>query len=98
YLVIGPWDHGGTYFPAKEIQGLAIPAPAVLDMKALHRAWYAYALGRGPRPELIRDAVAEELRPRAATERVGVPGAVQGLHVEHRRRRDGETLDLLRRE
>ena len=29
YLVIGPWDHGGTQVPAAEIAGLRIPANAV---------------------------------------------------------------------
>jgi uncharacterized protein len=54
YLVIGPWDHGGTQVPGKDIEGLAIPQSAVLDMKKLHADWYDFALGRGPLPEFFR--------------------------------------------
>ena len=45
YLVIGPWDHGGTQKPTKEIEGLAIPDAAVIDMDALHADWYNWVLG-----------------------------------------------------
>jgi predicted acyl esterase len=58
YLVIGPWDHGGTQTPAAEIDGLRIPANAVLDMKKLHADWYDWALGRAPLPEFFQDRVA----------------------------------------
>jgi len=57
YLIIGPWDHGGTNHPAKEIQGLAIPAAAVLDMDKLRADWYDWTLGRGPQPTLLKDRV-----------------------------------------
>ena len=53
YLVIGPWDHGGTQTPSKVIDGLEIPANAVVDMKKLHLEWYDWALGRGPLPEFF---------------------------------------------
>lgn len=56
-LIIGPWDHLGTQHPEKIINGLAIPANAVLDMNTLHADWYDWALGRGPRPALLRDRV-----------------------------------------
>ncbi len=58
YLVIGPWDHPGTQFPQKMIEGLAIPDAAVLDMGKLHADWYDWVLGRGPRPTFLRDKVA----------------------------------------
>jgi putative CocE/NonD family hydrolase len=57
FLIIGPWDHGGTQSPTKEIEGLAIPDAAVVDMEKLHVDWYDAALGRGPRPPLLRDRV-----------------------------------------
>jgi putative CocE/NonD family hydrolase len=56
-LIIGPWNHSGTQSPAKQIEGLSIPAVAVLDMEKLHADWYDAALGRGPRPALLRDRV-----------------------------------------
>ncbi|HEY8052464.1 MAG TPA: CocE/NonD family hydrolase [Steroidobacteraceae bacterium] len=58
YLVIGPWDHGGTQEPAKDIEGLTIPEAAVLDMKRLHWEWYDWALGHGPLPPFFKDRVA----------------------------------------
>ena len=58
YLVIGPWDHGGTQKPTKEIEGLAIPDAAVVDMDALHADWYDWVLGRGPKPAFLHDRVA----------------------------------------
>jgi uncharacterized protein len=54
YLVIGPWDHGGTQVPAKEIDGLAIPENAVVDMRKLHADWYDWALGRAPLPPFFQ--------------------------------------------
>jgi uncharacterized protein len=58
YLVIGPWDHGGTQLPQREIEGLPIPETAVIDMKKLHGDWYDWALGRGALPAFFRDRVA----------------------------------------
>ena len=55
YLVIGPWDHGGTQMPSKDIDGLAIPENAVLDMKKLHADWYDWALGRAALPAFFHD-------------------------------------------
>ena len=58
YLVIGPWDHGGTQRPQKEILGVKIPDAAVLNMDGLHADWYDWVLGRGARPEFLKDKVA----------------------------------------
>jgi putative CocE/NonD family hydrolase len=58
YLVIGPWDHGGTQGPSHEIEGLTIPEAAVLDMKLLHWQWYDWALRHGPLPAFFKDRVA----------------------------------------
>lgn len=56
-LLIGPWDHFGTQHPAKTIDGLPIPANAVIDVNKLNADWYDWVLGRGPRPALLRDRV-----------------------------------------
>jgi hypothetical protein len=56
-LLIGPWDHLGTQHPDKTIDGLPIPANAVLDMNTLHADWYDWVLGRGPKPALLSDRV-----------------------------------------
>jgi uncharacterized protein len=57
YLLIGPWDHSGTQYPVKVIDGLSVPDAAVIDMEKLHADWYDAALGRGPMPTLLRDRV-----------------------------------------
>ena len=55
FLIIGPWDHLGTHHPVKDIEGLAIPQGAVLDMDKLRADWYDWVLGRGPQPALLKD-------------------------------------------
>lgn len=57
YIVIGPWDHGGTQHPQKQIDGLPIPQSAVLDMDKLHADWFDWVLKRGPLPALLHDKV-----------------------------------------
>lgn len=57
FLIIGPWDHLGTQHPAKDIEGLTIPDSAVIDMDKLRADWYDWVLGRGPRPDLLRDRI-----------------------------------------
>ena len=58
YLVIGPWDHGGTQRPTKTIMGLTIPDAAVLNMSSFQADWDDWILGRGGKPEFFRDKVA----------------------------------------
>ncbi len=58
YLVIGPWDHGGSQEPSAVIGGVAIAQAAIVDMPKLHADWYDFVLDRGPRPALLRDKVA----------------------------------------
>jgi putative CocE/NonD family hydrolase len=58
YLVIGPWDHFGTRRPKADLAGLSFGKDAVLDMEALHKAWYDHVLKGGPRPEFLKDRVA----------------------------------------
>jgi hypothetical protein len=57
YVIIGPWDHLGTQHPSKDIEGLAIPEAAVVDMDKLRADWYDWILGRGPQPALLKDRV-----------------------------------------
>ena len=58
FLVIGPWDHLGTQHPDKEIEGLAIPQAAVLDMNKLQADWHDWVLERGAKPAFLREHVA----------------------------------------
>jgi len=42
----------------KEVEGLLIPAKAVLDVNKFHADWYDWVLGRGPKPEFFHDRFA----------------------------------------
>ncbi|HET9625679.1 MAG TPA: CocE/NonD family hydrolase [Kofleriaceae bacterium] len=58
WLVIGPWDHGGTREPVAELGGVKFGPDAVVDINDLHRAWYDFVLKGGPRPAFLKDRVA----------------------------------------
>lgn len=58
YLVIGPWDHGGTRTPQRSIGGLALGPASVFDMGELEADWYDWTLRGGPRPALLEKRVA----------------------------------------
>jgi hypothetical protein len=58
FLVIGPWDHPGTRTPQAEVAGLTFGPASLLDLNALHKAWYDWTLKGGSKPEFLKDAVA----------------------------------------
>jgi uncharacterized protein len=58
WLVIGPWDHGGTRDPKAEIGGVKFGADAVMDMDELARLWFDHVLKGGPAPTFLKDRVA----------------------------------------
>jgi putative CocE/NonD family hydrolase len=58
YLVIGPWDHPGTRTPKADVGGLKFGQAALLDMNALHKAWYDWTMKDGAKPEFLKDKVA----------------------------------------
>ncbi|MFZ2236156.1 MAG: CocE/NonD family hydrolase, partial [Dokdonella sp.] len=58
YLIIGPWDHPGTRTPRAEVGGLTFGPASLLDMNALHKAWYDWTLKSGTKPEFLKDKVA----------------------------------------
>ncbi len=58
YLIIGPWDHPGTRTPQAEVAGLKFGEASLLDMNALHTAWYDWTMKAGAKPEFLKDKVA----------------------------------------
>jgi putative CocE/NonD family hydrolase len=58
YLVIGPWDHGGTGNPQKSFGGLTFGDSSVLDMHQLHKGWYDWRLKGAEKPEFLQKRVA----------------------------------------
>jgi putative CocE/NonD family hydrolase len=57
YLIIGPWDHGGTDTPTKEVGGLVFGDACVLDMNKLHKEWYDWVLKSGQKPEFLKNRI-----------------------------------------
>lgn len=58
YLIMGPWSHPGTRIPQRELGGLTFGENSVLDMEAVHLAWFDWTLRDGPRPDFLKDRVA----------------------------------------
>lgn len=58
YLIIGPWDHAGTRTPKKEVGGLTFGDASMVDLNALHKAWYDWTLQNGEKPEFLKKRVA----------------------------------------
>jgi hypothetical protein len=76
FLVIGPWDHGGTRVPQPELYGIKLGPASLVDMPQLHLQWYAWTLRGGPKPDFLKNNVAyyvmgaEEWRYAASLEEV----------------------------
>ncbi len=58
YLVIGPWDHPGTRTPQAKVGGLSFGSASLVDMNALHKAWYDWTMKGAAKPEFLKDRVA----------------------------------------
>jgi putative CocE/NonD family hydrolase len=58
YLVIGPWDHGGTAKPRKEVGGVKFGDASLLDMLQLHKQWYDWIMKDGEKPDFLKKRVA----------------------------------------
>ena len=57
YLLVGPWDHAGTRTPNREVGGLTLGPASLVDLNALHKAWYDWTLKGGPPPAFLKDRV-----------------------------------------
>lgn len=40
YMIMGPWDHGGTRFPKRVLGGVDFTLESQMDMKYVHLAWF----------------------------------------------------------
>lgn len=58
FLVLGPWTHAGTRTPTPKIGEMPLGAAALVDMNALHKAWYDHTLKSGPLPAFLKKRVA----------------------------------------
>jgi hypothetical protein len=57
YLLIGPWDHAGTRNPTTTQDRVTVSDKSVIDLNALHKAWYDWTMKGGSRPEFLKDRV-----------------------------------------
>ncbi len=58
YLMIGPWDHGGTRVPQRRLGDLTFGPTSVFDMGELESDWYDWTMRGGNRPSLLPKRVA----------------------------------------
>jgi uncharacterized protein len=83
WLVIGPWNHGGTRRPKPELGGVTFGPSAAPNMEELHKAWYDHVLKGGPAPELLKSRVA-----------CFVMGRNTWVHTSDLRKLEGRALKL----
>lgn len=58
YLIIGPWDHGGTRTPTAAVGGVKFGPASLVDLPALHTQWYRWTMSGGPKPAFLQKKVA----------------------------------------
>lgn len=58
YLIMGPWDHGGTRKPKEVVGGIELGKKSKIDILGLHVAWYDWILKGKKKPEFLKDKVA----------------------------------------
>ncbi|WP_084454793.1 CocE/NonD family hydrolase [Novosphingobium rosa] len=54
-MVIGAWDHHATREAKRIVGGVDFGPGNVVDLLDLHRQWYDWVLGRGPKPAFLTD-------------------------------------------
>ncbi len=58
YLIIGPWDHGGSQRSKRENAGLTFDEACLIDNNKLHKEWYDWTMKDGKKPEFLKKHVA----------------------------------------
>jgi len=85
FLVIGPWDHMQTRTPALECEGVTFGKASLVDMNALHKAWFDWTLKGGPKPDFLKDRVACYIQGedvwRYADQLEGISSKVRKFHL-----------------
>jgi len=62
YLVIGPYDHGGSQgYPKKELGGYTLDEVATIPINSIIFEWFDYILKGAKRPEVLKDKVNFEI-------------------------------------
>jgi len=58
YLIVGPWDHGGSQQSKRENAGLIFDKASLIDNNELHKQWYDWTMKDGKKPEFLKKRVA----------------------------------------
>ncbi|MFA6571589.1 MAG: CocE/NonD family hydrolase [Bacteroidota bacterium] len=58
YIIIGPWDHGGTRRPSNKMGNLTFGENAIIDMNKIHLEWFNRTLNNSSKPEFLKDNAA----------------------------------------
>lgn len=53
FMVVGPWNHPGTRVPRRHLGGLDFGEQSVMDVRALHVAWYDHVMKGAALPEIF---------------------------------------------
>jgi putative CocE/NonD family hydrolase len=62
YLIIGPYDHGGSQgYPKKELGGYTVDEVATIPINSIIFQWFDYILKGAKRPEILKDKVNFEI-------------------------------------
>jgi putative CocE/NonD family hydrolase len=62
YLIIGPYDHGGSQgYPQLALNDYTIDEAANIPIQEIVFQWFDYTLKAGPKPEVLKDKVNYEL-------------------------------------
>ena len=94
FLVIGPWDHGGTHAASAQVGGLTFGPASLLDIAKLHVDWYAWTMSDGPRPDFLKQPVAYYVM---GAERWRYADTLEGVTKEHKSlylHSDGDASDV----
>ena len=96
FLIAGPWDHAGTRTPSRDVGGLTFGPASLLDLNALHKAWYDWTLKGGPPPEFLKDRIAYYVVPtdewRYASRLESIAKEMRTLYLDS----DGSANDVFR--
>jgi uncharacterized protein len=57
YLVVGPWNHGGTRDPTQDVDSEHFGTASLIDIRRLHLQWYDYTMKGGPKPAFLQKNV-----------------------------------------
>ena len=58
FLIVGPWDHGGTRRPSTTFENMTFGDNSKIDIGRLHVEWFNWVMKNGPKPEFLKDRVA----------------------------------------